>query len=369
MGNTKHEKWLKRLWDNNAHFRNGGIKILGEYTRAHDKIVVETKYGVCKVNANSLLKGIMPTIMTAIDKNLYCTNNFKDVHGELYDYSLVKYVKNKFKVKIICKVHGEFEQTPRGHLVGKGCEKCARPRFGYTKKDFLEEITDIYGEVPFEIVEFYNTNKPMIIKNNYGLCKTFAYNLFKGAIPSIQSAINKEEYFINQIKELFEDNYIYDNIKYTNARKRVNLECKKHGKFSRVAHDLTLGKGCQSCSSIIKKQKSSGWKYSEWEKAGKLSENFDSFKVYILECWDENERFYKIGKTFRTLQKRFPNFEKMPYNYNIIRIFEGEAREMSELEHKLQKDNRQTDYKPTISFGGMYECFSKINKETVTYEI
>ena len=49
---------------------------------------------------------------------------FKDIHGDLYDYSLVEYKTDKTKVKIICKEHGMFEQEPRGHKIGQGCPKC-----------------------------------------------------------------------------------------------------------------------------------------------------------------------------------------------------------------------------------------------------
>ena len=38
----------------------------------------------------------------------------KAVHGDKYDYSKVNYVKNTTKVTIICKIHGEFEQSRTG---------------------------------------------------------------------------------------------------------------------------------------------------------------------------------------------------------------------------------------------------------------
>lgn len=47
------------------------------------------------------------------------------VHNDRYDYSLVEYVNNKTKVKIICKLHGEFTQTPNDHIGGHGCRKCS----------------------------------------------------------------------------------------------------------------------------------------------------------------------------------------------------------------------------------------------------
>jgi len=42
-----------------------------------------------------------------------------------YDYSLVEYKNSKTKIKIICKEHGVFEQTPNDHLSGCGCVECS----------------------------------------------------------------------------------------------------------------------------------------------------------------------------------------------------------------------------------------------------
>lgn len=47
-----------------------------------------------------------------------------EIHNDYYDYSKVKYVKTSLKVKILCPIHGEFEQTPNKHLVGQGCKLC-----------------------------------------------------------------------------------------------------------------------------------------------------------------------------------------------------------------------------------------------------
>ena len=46
-------------------------------------------------------------------------------HGHEYSYKNVIYVNSKVKVKIRCKVHGPFEQTPTSHLAGQGCRKCS----------------------------------------------------------------------------------------------------------------------------------------------------------------------------------------------------------------------------------------------------
>lgn len=54
----------------------------------------------------------------------------KEIHGDRYDYNLVKYTNNATKVKIKCKIHGIFEQTPGSHLLGRGCRICCRKTMG-----------------------------------------------------------------------------------------------------------------------------------------------------------------------------------------------------------------------------------------------
>lgn len=54
----------------------------------------------------------------------------KRKHGDKYDYSLVNYIDNVTKVKIICPIHGEFEQKPQHHKRGSECQKCANIKTG-----------------------------------------------------------------------------------------------------------------------------------------------------------------------------------------------------------------------------------------------
>jgi very-short-patch-repair endonuclease len=48
----------------------------------------------------------------------------KEIHGDKYDYSLIEYIKSDIRVKIICKEHGIFTQTPQKHLHKRGCPIC-----------------------------------------------------------------------------------------------------------------------------------------------------------------------------------------------------------------------------------------------------
>ena len=68
--------------------------------------------------------------------------DFKDVHGDVYDYSYIKYTEYNVKVCVLCKQHGEFWVTPNNHKSKKsGCPKCkaekARNHSKYTKDDFI----------------------------------------------------------------------------------------------------------------------------------------------------------------------------------------------------------------------------------------
>ena len=49
----------------------------------------------------------------------------KAIHGDLCDYSGVEYMGAKIKVRISCRLHGTFEQTPDLHIRGTGCPQCA----------------------------------------------------------------------------------------------------------------------------------------------------------------------------------------------------------------------------------------------------
>lgn len=62
-------------------------------------------------------------------KNKKTTEDFveeaKKIHGDKYDYSEVEYIRSDKKVTIKCPKHGEFEQSPKDHIVRKyGCRKC-----------------------------------------------------------------------------------------------------------------------------------------------------------------------------------------------------------------------------------------------------
>ena len=52
----------------------------------------------------------------------------REIHGDKYVYNEENYVNYKTHMDIFCPEHGFFGQTPKNHLCGYGCRKCATNR-------------------------------------------------------------------------------------------------------------------------------------------------------------------------------------------------------------------------------------------------
>lgn len=60
-------------------------------------------------------------------------------HNNLYDYKDVIYKNNSTKVNIFCRIHGDFMQTPRDHLSGRGCSICKNSKGEIEIKKILDK--------------------------------------------------------------------------------------------------------------------------------------------------------------------------------------------------------------------------------------
>lgn len=65
---------------------------------------------------------------------------YREVHGDKYDYSEMEYSKSHIKIRIRCPEHGVFEQLPTAHREGQGCPKCAG-RYD------IENLKQLFNEV------------------------------------------------------------------------------------------------------------------------------------------------------------------------------------------------------------------------------
>lgn len=82
---------------------------------------------------------------TAASNTVEFITKAKLIHGNLFDYSQVDYIRSNKKVKIICPTHGVFEQTPNNHLRNRGCDQCRGSKFTSKAEEDLCSFIKNYG--------------------------------------------------------------------------------------------------------------------------------------------------------------------------------------------------------------------------------
>lgn len=219
--------------------------------------------------------------------------NSQAIHANKYSYEKSVYINNHTKVTITCPIHGDFEQTPNAHTQGKGCSTCYQESKFYTQEQFIERASQVH-------------------KNKY----------------------------------------TYENTVYTGGDAIISITCPIHGNFEQRAKVHLHGRGCTKCANINR----GSWTKDKWALC-ETSTNFTGFKLYIIECWNEDERFIKIGRTSINIPHRFAP-SKMPYSWKLLHTEEGSSDYIFDLEKTLLKQHNSLKYTPTIDFDGSTECFS-----------
>lgn len=124
------------------------------------------------------------------------------VHGDTYDYSKVVYFNYSTKVVITCPKHGDFEQIPKSHLVGNGCNECGNEIISLKKLSNTDEFV----------------SKARIVHG----AATYGYTLTV----------------------------------YVNNSSNVIITCPKHGEFKQTPQNHLAGSGCGKCKvSVSNKEK------------------------------------------------------------------------------------------------------------------
>lgn len=176
----------------------------------------------------------------------------KEVHGNKYDYSKVNYVNAHTPITIICPVHGEFQQEPCDHLKG-GCRKCVFDNLRMTQEEFIRRAREIHGDkYDYSKVNYVNSNtKVTIICPVHGEFQQAPseHLVGKGCRQCyFQSRRMTTEEFIRKAKEIHGDRYDYSKTVYVNARTKLIIICPEHGEFVQSPRCHLQGKGCPSCN-------------------------------------------------------------------------------------------------------------------------
>ncbi len=174
------------------------------------------------------------------------------VHGTRYDYSQSVYVKPNKKVKIICPVHGLFYQGPNNHLRGSGCPKCARIK--YTTETFIQTAIQKQGDkYDYSQSIYVNSQKKVkIICPIHGMFEQNPNSHLRGTgCPRCgEKRVRRlsTEDFIQKAIQKHGDKYAYEEVEYVSAEDKVRIRCKDHGIFEQRASSHLSGHGCPECS-------------------------------------------------------------------------------------------------------------------------
>lgn len=175
----------------------------------------------------------------------------KGIHGNKYDYSLVECKNSGTKVKIICPKHGEFEQVPSNHLMGNGCGKCAG-NIKLTNGEFIKKAKQIHGDnYDYSLVKYVNTdtNIKIICPVHGEFEQRPSVHLKSQGCPRCSGfyKLSREE-FLNKAKKVHGDKYDYSLAEYVNTDTKVKIICPIHGMFEQIPANHLQGQGCSICN-------------------------------------------------------------------------------------------------------------------------
>lgn len=128
---------------------------LVEYIGSKSKVkIICPEHGIFEQtpsNHSSLKNGCSLCAIDRKAKQQYLTTeefikNSREIHGDRYNYSLVKYAGVNTPVKITCSEHGVFKQTPNNHInMKQGCPQCGGTS-RLTNKEFIIRAAEIHGD-------------------------------------------------------------------------------------------------------------------------------------------------------------------------------------------------------------------------------
>jgi len=173
-----------------------------------------------------------------------------NIHGDKYDYSKVNYVNIDTTVIIICKIHGEFNQSPDCHLGGNGCKKCAN-NTQYTTSEWILLAEKKHGNrYDYSKVQYVNArSKVIIICNEHGEFNQIPGSHILGCeCPKCASnwQYSTSEWIV-KAEIIHENKYDYSEVNYSNNKNKVIIICKTHGKFKQNPGSHLQGSQCPKC--------------------------------------------------------------------------------------------------------------------------
>lgn len=138
---NSHHYFLNCLNNVNSHYKKRKFRIISTYKNYNSHVLVENKYGKCKITVGHLLQGKNPSLESAINKDVYFKNLMIEIYGDIYKYK--KITKNSFRkyVDFKCSKHGWVRRPWKLFYTFKtACLQCNKDNFvgrGFTKEKYI----------------------------------------------------------------------------------------------------------------------------------------------------------------------------------------------------------------------------------------
>lgn len=198
-----------------------------------------------------LSKGAKCILRNSVNKQELCIKMFNQIHGDKYDYSKFTYISNSSKSIIICNNHGEFLKSPGKHIFSKsGCPRCVK-NAPVSFENLLEQFKKVHkNKYDYSLSNYQNNDtKIKIICPVHGVFEQspYSHKKFGCAKCSGKGQLTTKE-FIEKSQKLFSNKYDYSKTVYKNQKEKVLIVCKNHGEFSMLpANHYRNKQGCPKC--------------------------------------------------------------------------------------------------------------------------
>lgn len=179
----------------------------------------------------------------------------RKVHSGKYLYPDQPYENSRTKVKIICPNHGEFIQVSGSHSRGAGCSKCRDDSKKYTVESLQTSICKIFETsllIPEQPI-LSSKDKVKVICKKHGEFLQSPKRLMWGfGCPVCSKEQRKYSYedFKLSARSVHGDKYEYPDQDFVSSREHLTVICPKHGPWKTNSSNHLSGHGCPRCNTF-----------------------------------------------------------------------------------------------------------------------
>lgn len=179
-----------------------------------------------------------------------------EVHGSLYDLSLVDYKNSSAQITVVCRKHGKFSCRAGNFIHRKsGCPKCSYERNGERSRHTLEAYLPRFEEAHGNTYTYNGvtvrgrTTYVNAVCGHHGGFEQTAQDHIRGiGCKKCSFKMWDQESFISEAKKVHGNTYDYSKTVYVKATEKVTITCRVHGDFTQAPnYHVNSGHGCKKC--------------------------------------------------------------------------------------------------------------------------